>query len=207
MSITQLTATDHAELDAFWARPARPMTPIDPTRTPGAYTVTITCRVCGARQTLMAFVDGLLCNACRADLDAAEATVQTQLEAIKAEEAQAMGMWTEVQANLDDVTAERWVRLSADRDRVVAQLQRARTDKYYNWSDERIAQNIAEKQSAYDEVMARIARTAEKPGALGQLLKGYDLWQAELAKLNERRQSCERGLMEIDAARPGGAPF
>lgn len=205
----QLTATDHMELDSFWARPARPLTPIAPEQQFGAVTVTSTCRVCGARssQAIGGGDGALLCGGCRADLDAAEATVNERLDALREEEAMVMETWVEAQANLDDVTASRWVTLCADRDRVIAQLQRARTEKYYNWTDEQIAANIAAKQAAHDEVMTKIQRTASKPGALSQLLKGYDLWRAALASIADRRAACERGLMEIDAARSGGAPF
>lgn len=203
----QLTAIDHAELDAFWARNPRPMTPIDPANMPGTRTITIVCRVCAARVQVAAFVEHLLCASCASDLDTAEATVQGRLEALKAEEAQVMEVWVEAQAALDDVTASRWVTLCADRDRVTAQLQRSRTEKYYGWDNDQIAANIAAKQAAYDEVMTKIARTAQKPGPLAQLLKGYALWKQALISIADRRAQADAALMEIDAARPGGAPF
>jgi hypothetical protein len=203
----QLTATDHAELDAFWARPARPLTPIAPEQQFGAVTITVTCRVCGARASQAISSEGLLCGACRADLDAATAAVGERLDALREEEAMVMETWVDAQAGLDDTTAARWVTLCADRDRVIAQLERAKRGPYYNWTNEQIAANIAAKQAVHDEVMGRIARTAQKPGPLAQLLKGYDLWRAALASIADRRGRCEQGLAEIDAARTGAAPF
>lgn len=203
----QLTAADHAALDAFWAAPPRPMTPINPAHTPGAQTYAITCRACGVRTQILTFVDVLLCMACASDLDATEARVNERLEALKHEEAQVMEVWALAHANLDDTLAARWVTLCADRDRVTAQLERAKRGPYYNWSDAQIAQNIAAKQSAYDEVMTKIARTAQKPGPLAQLLKGYSLWKQSLTTIAQQFAACEQALAEIDCARPGGAPF
>lgn len=203
----ELTQADHAELDTFWATKPAPRTPIRPDQYFGAVTVSITCRVCGKRESQLTSATALLCRRCLNDLDGAEQAVQTRLEDIKEAVAFEMDRWVAVQAAGSDELADRWTRLIQDWQRVTSQLERAQTGKYYNYTPEQIAANVAAKQAAYDETTARIERTRLKGGELARLIDGHTAHLAQLAKLNEEKADAERALSEIDCSREGGAPF
>lgn len=203
--MTALTAADHAELDAFWATPPRPMSPIVAPM-PGTPTVTITCRACGAREDHAIHVQGLICAACRADLVGAEERVARRLDDLAAREADLMERWTAHQAAQDDATADRWTRLVQDRQRVTNQLMRAKYGKYFGWDDAAIAANIAAKQAEYDKVMGAVARTAAKGDAIAALLTAEAAHHADMKKLRAARVACELALGELAVVREG-VPF
>jgi len=204
-----LTTLEEHELDAFWARPARKQTPINPAHTPGAVAITTTCRVCGKRSQQAIHEPGLLCNVCRHDLDGAENKLNKQLADLNVAEATASETWIQRQADLPDELAERWYRLSQDKQRIDAQLQRAETEKKFENAGTLtdIVRRVADLQAERDTIYARIERTRAKGGELATLIEQEQNWQRTRTDFQQKRIAIQQGLQEVTAARDGNAPF
>lgn len=197
----EVTLADEIELDAWWkAVPKR--SEIREIPIPhGAMVVVRACRACGKRSEIAVHWAGLLCGICRADLKKTEERIRALQAQLEAQLDRAMATWAVRQADLDDELASRWYRLCGDRQTATAALQRAQTEKYYGWTSERIAENVAVKKAAFDDVMGKIERTKGKGGPLAELLKEEALHQKELARIAEARTAAELALQEIAAAR------
>jgi len=197
----EITRADEIELDAWWAMAPKKSELREVPIPPGAMVVVRSCRACGKRSEIAVHWAGLLCGMCRADLEKTELRIMTIQASLESQLDRAMATWAVRQADLDDETAARWYRLCGDRQTATAALQRAQTEKYYNWTAEEIAENIAKKKAAFDDVMGKIERTKGKPGAIAELLKEEALHQSELKRINEARCAAELALQEITAAR------
>jgi len=204
-----ITPTDEQELDAFWSRPARPMSPINAAYAPGAVTMVTTCRVCGKRSQQAIHEAGLLCNVCRHDLDSAESKLNKQLADLATAESAASETWIQRQADLPDELTERWYRLSQDKQRIDAQLRRAETEKKSENAGTLtdIVRRVADLQAERDTIYARIERTRIKGGELATLIEQEQNWQRARADFQQKRIAIQQGLQEITAARDGNAPF
>ncbi len=204
-----LTATDEHELDAFWSRPARPMSAINQAFTPGSVSITTTCRACGKRSQQATHLAGLLCNVCRNDLDQTEAKLNEQLQSIALLEAALSEAWIQRQAELPDELAERWYKLSQDKQRIDNQLQKAETAKQYENAGTltEIVQRVAHLQTERDTIYARIERTRLKGGDLALLIEDERNWQRAQADMNAKRRDVQQGLQEVSAARDEGVSF
>ena len=198
-----VTIADEQELDAFWSRPARPMTPINPARTPGAVVSMTTCRACGKRSQQAVDTPGLLCNTCRHDLGATEATLRDQLQSLSGLEEALSEAWIQRQAELPDELAARWYRLSQDKQQIDARLQKAETAKQYENAGTLtdIVREVAELQAERDTIYARIERTRLKGGELATLIEDERKYQRARSGLAEKRRAIQQGLQEVYAAR------
>lgn len=195
-----MTVTDEIMLDAWWqAIPRRPSTEV---LVPfGAMTVTRECRACGKRSSIAVTWSGVLCGVCRGDLEKTERKLKAVLVEASAALDVAMETWVERQAALDDELASRWYRLCGDRQKAQAQLQRAQTDKYYGWDNEKIAAHIEQRQAAFSEIMGKIERTMMKGGPLAELLSEEAAHNTALKRIEAIRCAAEIGLQEVSAAR------
>lgn len=171
--MTIRTYTDD-EIDAFWTRPARRPVFVKPAQVP---TARITCRVCDAAETAPIDRAGLLCDLCRADLDA---TARHVLDVRQ----RARNRYQDEQERFDAAVAH----AEADVQQRYARIGQARV-----WATE-APNRIKAVNQRYQEAL-------HAGDGLSRLLaREVDLWKAA----DECTRVCEwaeRALMEIEAAR------
>lgn len=202
MSQLTLEPIADADVDALWNGPSRTAAPM-----PDGTTTVITCRVCGARDTMPIEWGGLVCGNCRADLPKTRAHAEAMAAGVLERATANDDAWFAQQAALPDELAERWQTALDKRSQAEMQLARATNDRM--WGNKTTAARIAleqEARAALEQVRARFARAAANPdNPLCQMVRDEQAYQERRAQLRDEAARWQIALQEIEAAE--GLPF
>lgn len=156
---------DEDEID--WDRPRRTPPP----------TARITCAACGLAATIPVAAAGRLCGLCREDLDATEARIRANVEAINATWQFALVAWDADYAQASEFDQQRYQNVVEARGKVHDGLI---------------------KEASY---MARYREALERNDGLAALLQAETRRDMASEQAGKLLAECERGLAEVEAVR------
>lgn len=168
---------------------------------------TITCRVCGKKETRSIDVVALLCTECRSDIASTAMMVDRRLQAVMAQHDAALARWMDVQAQMDDITASRMARLTQARLQAQGAADRARKSKPAGMEMSRAVEIQQDAELRLSEIFRKIQRSREAGDALSAVILEEDRYYEICKETNREKMWCDIANQEIDAALSGSRPF